>query len=208
MTYSENELPLLLAIDLDRYYADLVLFYQQRLYTFAHRLTGNPHDAEDIVQEAFVGAYVSLEHYPPQRIQTLNLRPWLYRVMLNVFSHHARGAHLHLVPLNLSEESQALAIEDKEDEQPEALFEQHERQQEVEALVASLPERYRIAITCYYFEQLNYHEVAELLDQPVGTVKSTISRGIRLLRTILNEAEQQGKEQKSWTVMRPNNKKA
>src|ERR1035438_3077098 len=99
MSYSEDELPLLLANDPGRYYADMVLFYQNRLYTFAYRLTGNSHDAEDIVQEAFVGAYISLEHYPPQRIQTLKLRSWLYRVTLNVFSHHVRGARLHLVPL-------------------------------------------------------------------------------------------------------------
>ncbi|MBV9615591.1 MAG: hypothetical protein JO031_09055 [Ktedonobacteraceae bacterium] len=128
MSYSENELPLLLATDLSRYYADLVLCYQHRLYTFAHRLTGNPHDAEDIVQEAFVGAYVSLEHYPLQRIQTLKLRSWLYRVTLNVFNHSARGTRLHLIPLNLSEESQEIMIEGSEDEQPEALFEQQERQ--------------------------------------------------------------------------------
>jgi RNA polymerase sigma-70 factor (ECF subfamily) len=208
MGYSENELPLLLASNLDRYYADLVLFYQQRLYTFAHRLTGNSHDAEDIVQEALVSAYVSLEHYAPQRIQALKLRPWLYRVTLNVFSHHARSAHLHLVPLDLSEESQVLTIEDREDERPEVFFEQLECQQEMEALVASLPERYRIAITCYYFEQLNYQEVAELLDQPIGTVKSTISRGLRLLRTTLNDATQEGKEQSPWSTMRPNHKKA
>lgn len=208
MDYSENELPPLLANDLDRYYVDLVQCYQQRLYAFARRLTGNPHDAEDIVQEALVGAYVSLEHYPPLRIQTLKLRPWLYRVTLNVFSHHARSAHLHLVPLDLSDDGQALAMEDSEDERPEALFEQLERQQELEALVASLPERYRIAITCYYFEQLNYQEVAELLEQPLGTVKSTISRGLRLLRSILNEAAQEGKEQQPWSTMRPNPKKA
>ena len=73
MGYSENELLLLLATDLRSYYADLVQSYQNRLYTFAYRLAGNPHDAEDIVQEAFVGAYVSLEHYPSQRIQTLKL---------------------------------------------------------------------------------------------------------------------------------------
>ncbi|MBV9615208.1 MAG: RNA polymerase sigma factor, partial [Ktedonobacteraceae bacterium] len=119
-----------------------------------------------------------------------------------------RGTRLHLIPLNLSEESQEIMIEGSEDEQPEALFEQQERQQELEALVASLPERYRVALTCYYFEQMNYQEVAELLDQPMGTVKSTISRGIRLLRAILNEAEQEGKEQKQWSIMKPNNKKA
>jgi len=208
MGYSENELPLLLASDLRRYYPDLILFYQHRLYTFASRLTGNPQDAEDIVQEAFVGAYVSLQQYPSQRIQSLKLRSWLYRVTLNVFNLHARGARLHLVPLNLSEESQVLAIEESEDQRPEALFEQQERQQELEALVANLPERYRIAVTCYYFEQMNYREVAELLDQPVGTVKSTVSRGVGILRNMLDEAEQERGKQKSWSTMRPNNKKA
>ena len=206
MGYSENELPLLLAVDLHRYYPDLVLFYQHRLYTFAHRLTGNLHDAEDIVQETFVSAYVSLEQYPSQRVQELKLRPWLYRVTLNVFSHSTRGAHLHLVPLNLTEESQVVAIEDCENEQPEIVFEQQELQQALEALVERLPERYRIVITCYYFEQLNYQEVAELLDQPVGTVKSTVSRGVRLLRTLLDKAEQEGKEQNLWSSMRPNKK--
>src|SRR5579859_375171 len=54
-------------------------------------------------------------------------------------------------------------------------------------MVASLPERYRITLTCYYFECMNYQEVAELLDQPVGTVKSTISRGVCLLRNLLKK---------------------
>lgn len=206
MDYSESELPLLLATDLCRYYTNMVLFYQNRLYTFAYHLTGNAHDAEDIVQEAFVGAYVSLEQYPPHRIQTLKLRSWLYRVTLNVFNHHTRGARLHLVPLNLSEESQAMALEDSTNERPEALFEQQELQQDLRVLVAQLPERYRIAITCYYFEQLNYQEVAELLDQPVGTVKSTVSRGVRILRTLLSETEHSGKEQKPWSSMKPNKK--
>ncbi|HEY7418420.1 MAG TPA: RNA polymerase sigma factor [Ktedonobacteraceae bacterium] len=192
MGYSENELPLLLATNLYHYYPDLVLSYQHRLYTFAYRLTGNAQDAEDIVQEAFVGAYVSLEHYPPQRIRLLKLRSWLYRVTLNVFSHHARGFRLHLVPFNLSEEDQVLAIEDNEYERPEALFEQYERLQELERMVAALPERYRVAITCYYFEHMSYQEIADLLDQPVGTVKSTVSRGIRLLRNMLKEVEPEG----------------
>jgi RNA polymerase sigma-70 factor, ECF subfamily len=190
MGYSENELPLQLAIDLKRYYPDLVRFYQNRLYTFAYRLTGSPQDAEDIVQEAFIGAYVSLRRYPLQRIQALKLRSWLYRVTLNVFSLHARRTRMQVVPLDLCEESQMLAMEESEDQRPEALFEQKEHREELEVMVASLPERYRIALTCYYFECMNYQEVAELLDQPVGTVKSTISRGVCLLRTLLKEAEQ------------------
>lgn len=197
MGYSENELPLQLAIDLKRYYPDLVRLYQNRLYTFAYRLTGSPQDAEDIVQEAFIGAYVSLQRYPLQRIQTLKLRSWLYRITLNVFNLHVRGTRLHIVPLDLHEESQVLSMEESEDQRPETLFEQKEHREELEVMVSSLPERYRIALTCYYFECMNYQEVADLLEQPVGTVKSTISRGVCLLRTLLKEAEQaRGREQK------------
>lgn len=208
MDYSQDELPLRLSRDLRRYYPDLVQFYQHRLYTFACRLTGNPQDAEDIVQEAFVGAYISLKQYPPQRIQSLKLQAWLYRVTLNVFGLHVRGTRLHLIPLHLAEESQAVVIKAGEDQQPEALFEQQERWQELEAMIAHLPEHYRIAITCYYFEHMNYREVADLLDQPLGTVKSTISRGVRLLRTMLNEMEQEGRKQQTWNTMNPHPKKA
>jgi len=63
-------LPLQLAIDLKRYYPDLVRSYQNRLYTFAYRLTGSPQDAEDIVQEAFIGAYVSLQHIQALKLQS------------------------------------------------------------------------------------------------------------------------------------------
>jgi RNA polymerase sigma-70 factor, ECF subfamily len=184
MELREQELLLLLATDLYKHFYQVVLLYQHRLYTFALRLTGSSQDAEDIVQEAFVSAYVSLENYPAQRIQTLKLQAWLYRVTFNVYTHSTRRTHLQLVPLDLADDSLALEIETRPEEHPEVLFEDQERRQELELLIAQLPDRYRIVITCYYFEHLAYQEIAELLDQPVGTVKSNVSRGIRLLRTL------------------------
>lgn len=186
MDQGDQVLLLLLATDLHRHFKQVVLYYQHRLFAFARRLTGSAQDAEDIVQEAFVSAYVSLENYSPQRIQALKLQAWLYRVTLNVYTHHARGSRLQLVPLD---NSPALEMEGEEEARPEWLFEHQEQRQELEMLVAQLPERYRVAITCYFFEHLPYQEIAELLDQPLGTVKSTISRGIRLLRTRLNTPE-------------------
>ncbi len=197
---SESVLLARLASDLRSHFAQLVLTYQARLYAFACRLTGSAHDAEDIVQEAFVGAYVSLENYTPERIRTLKLQSWLYRITLNTYYHHMRSARLHLVSLDTSEESMECAFEDDEGERPEALFEVKERQQELEALVAILPERYRVAITCYFFEQLTYQEMAELLEQPVGTVKSTVSRGVRLLRTQLAQPGEKGKGYAVWNT--------
>jgi RNA polymerase sigma-70 factor (ECF subfamily) len=161
----------------------MVMEYQHRLYAFARRLSGSGQDAEDIVQEAFVSAYVSLENYPASRIRALKLQAWLYRVTLNVYTHYKRSSRLHLLPLDLGDESALLEIEDQSEALPETLFERREQQQELENLLARLPERYRVALTCYYFEHLTYAEVADLLGQPIGTIKSNISRGLRLLRT-------------------------
>jgi RNA polymerase sigma-70 factor, ECF subfamily len=207
MEPSEQELLALLAHDLRANFRHLVVRYQRRLYLFACRLSGSPQDAEDIVQEAFVGAYVSLENYPARRVLALRLQPWLYRVLLNVYNHHTRGARLRLISL---EESSYLEVEDRVEERPEVLFEHQERRQELESLVAALPERYRVAVTCYYFEQLSYQEVAELLDQPLGTVKSAISRGVGQLRALASAAEhtQEGGEYRPWQMMKSSDAKA
>ncbi|SRR5579875_977714 len=182
----------------------LVARYQQAIYAFALRLTGAPSDAEDVAQEAFIGAYVSLEQYPPARIRSLKLRPWLYRVALNTWRHAARNAtRLQLVPLDAADttgESVEQTLADDLQEQPDALLEMRERRQELEALVARLPERYRVAVACYYFGELSYQEVADLLDQPVGTVKSTISRGVRLLRELAGEQDSQA-QREGWQHM-------
>ncbi|HLZ57645.1 MAG TPA: RNA polymerase sigma factor [Ktedonosporobacter sp.] len=189
---------MLLAGDVQRYFKQLVEEYQRQLYAFAYRLTGSQPDAEDIVQEAFVRAYVALATYPATRIQTLKLRPWLYSITLHEFHHHTRGARLHMVPIDFADDSPAFTLEDSADERPEVLVESQEQLQELEIMVARLPERYRVAITCYYFEHLNYQEIAELLEQPLGTVKSTVSRGVRLLRTMLLPQQFPGREGNAW----------
>lgn len=205
MEESEQELLALLASDLHGNFLRVVEHYQHRLYTFALRLTRSFQDAEDIVQEALVGAYVSLENYTPERIRALKLQAWLYRVVFNVYSHSRRNTQLHLVPLTTFEEHPELDPADREEEQPELLCTTWEQQREMEGLVARLPERYRVAITCYYFEQLSYREIAELLAQPIGTVKSTISRGLRLLRASI-DAQEQEREEQSWSQRTPRHK--
>lgn len=182
----------LLAGDLPLRYALVVDRYQREIYTFALRLIGDAHDAEDLAQEAFISAYVSLENYSPERIRNLKLRPWLYRITLNVWRHSRRGARLRLVPLETSiddgADTGAQELANDPEDRPEAHFELGERRQELETLVARLPERYRIPITCYYLEDLSYQEVADLLEQPVGTVKSTIHRGVRLIRGLIDDS--------------------
>ncbi len=181
----------LLATDVDRFFQQLVLRTQQRLYSFALRQTGSPQDAEDIVQEAYIRAYHALQDYPAERIRTLKVQSWLYKITLHIFYRHASSTRLARLSLDLSEQSEYLEIEDDEREQPERVLEDREGLRELEMLIAQLPTHYRVALNCYYFEDLNYREIAELLNQPVGTVKSNVHRGTLLLRKTM-AAQQRG----------------
>jgi RNA polymerase sigma factor (sigma-70 family) len=165
-----------LADDLDGHFEVLVRSYQDRLYRFALRLAGNPQDAEEVAQDAFVRAYHALDRYPPERIRALALRPWLYRICLNVFRNRIRRRQLQLVPLDVD-----IAV-DGEREWPEQVAEAVERIQELEKRLAALPELYRAAVILRHIEELGIAEIAAVLKQPEGTVKSNIHRGIRLLR--------------------------
>src|SRR2546428_13437090 len=79
------------AEDLEGCFERLVREYQDRLYSFAHRLTGNSEDAEEIAQDAFVRAYRAMKTYPTERIRTLSLKAWLYRITLNVARNRMRA---------------------------------------------------------------------------------------------------------------------
>ena len=177
-----SDLSELLSTDLDRYFPQLVLSSQHRLYAFALRQTNCPQDAEDIVQEAYIRAYHALADYPAERIRLMKLQAWLYKITLNIFYRYANSKHLTRLPLDLSEDSAHLSIEDDGREQPEKVLEDREALRELEALIAQLPTQYQVAVNCYYFEELSYREIGELLNQPIGTVKSNVHRGTLLLR--------------------------
>jgi RNA polymerase sigma-70 factor, ECF subfamily len=182
------ELVDLLATNLDRYFPQLVLSTQQRLYVFALRQTGNPQDAEDIVQEAFIRAYHALGSYPAARIRLMKMQPWLYKIALHIFYRHSSNdARIQYTPLDLSEESAHCEIEDNADERPEKVLEDREDRRTLEIMIAALPEQYRVAVSCYYFAELSYREIAELLQQPIGTVKSNVHRGTQLLRKTVDK---------------------
>jgi RNA polymerase sigma-70 factor, ECF subfamily len=171
----------LLASDLNRYFPSLVLNFQQRLYAFALRYTGIPQDAEDIAQETFIRAYHALADYPAERIRMMKMQSWLYKIALHICYRHKSNVRLQYISLDLSEKQQAL-LEGDEREYPEKVLEDREEVRELEAMINRLPEQYRIAVSCYYFEELGYREIAELLNQPIGTVKSNVHRGTQLLR--------------------------
>jgi RNA polymerase sigma-70 factor (ECF subfamily) len=185
----DQDLPEALATDLDGSFEQMVLSYQDRLYAFALRLSGSPQDAEEITQDAFVRAYEALRSYAARRVREVALKPWLYRITLNVFRNRVRGHHLQLVPLDQEAHDMSADLEDDPQARPDALLEQAEFQQGLGALLAALSERYRVVVILRHVQGLTYGEIAAVLRQPVGTVKANVHRGLRLLRDALDKQE-------------------
>jgi RNA polymerase sigma-70 factor (ECF subfamily) len=176
-----------LAADVDQYHERLVMLYWQPLKAFVLSRTGSLQDAEDIVQEAFIRAYFALDRYSIEQIQTLKVRPWLYKITWNVYLNHIKQASSSSqVYLGAVDERELFMQDHLIGEHPEMAFEQSERRQELETLVATLPQSYRVPVSMYYFEELRYREIAEILRQPVGTVKVYVHRGLQMLRKALN----------------------
>ena len=92
-------------------------------------------------------------------------------------------------PLDTSENSAFLELQDAGNEQPEEAFESGERTRELIALVDTLPQHYREVVRLHYFEDLSYQEIADIFNQPAGTVRVSVHRGLRLLRKSLEASK-------------------
>jgi RNA polymerase sigma-70 factor (ECF subfamily) len=178
-----------LAADLDSSFEQVVVAYQHRLHAFALRMAENPQDAEEITQDAFVRAYRALSRYPASRIRTLALRPWLYQILLNVFRNRVRQRRLQLVPLDQGNEGE-LELEGGTEARPDTALERAEIKASLDALVAALPERYRLAVVLRHIQGFSYGDMAMVLKQPIGTVKANVHRGVRMLRQALDGQKQ------------------
>ncbi|HEV8194490.1 MAG TPA: RNA polymerase sigma factor [Ktedonobacterales bacterium] len=183
---TDAELAAALADDLDRTFEQFVVSYQRRLFGFALRLCGNSQDAEEVAQDAFVRAYRALAAYPSARVRTLKVGPWLMQIALNVVRNRAQKRRVATVTLD--EPSEAAAPRDIEGdtrEQPEALAVGAELRGHLEMLLRRLPDHWRIPVVLRHVEGFTYQEIAQLLDQPPGTVKSAVHRGTQMLRESL-----------------------
>jgi RNA polymerase sigma-70 factor, ECF subfamily len=190
---ARTELANALAESVDDAFERLVRVYQDRLYSFAHRICGSREDAEEVAQDAFVRAYRALSTYPPERIRQLALQAWLYRITLNVARNRLRGKRVRHVSIEnggVEGDAARRAWEATDDPgaRPDSRFERGERRKSLASLVAKLPEKYRSAIILRYVEGLSLEEVAEILKQPLGTAKSNVHRAVNLLRRAITDS--------------------
>lgn len=184
-----------LARDLDGSFEALVLAHQDRLYTLAVRFLGNPSDAEEATQDAFVRAYRALASYNADRIRELQLKGWLATIVLNVCRNRVRR-HQPLV-VSLEEPPSAESSVDAPADHLEATelrsipHESIVRRESAETwarLVVGLPERYRAPILLRHVDGLSYDEMSHALDRPEGTLKAQVHRGLAMLRTAAERA--------------------
>ncbi len=171
-------------------FAEQAMEYMPSLYAAALRMTRNPADAEDLVQETFLKAYRAFAGFE----QGTNLKAWLYRILTNTFINAYRAKKRRPEQADVDDVEdlylyhrlgglEAAAAGRSAEEEVLDRF----TDDEVKHALESLPEQFRLAVLLADVEGFSYKEIAEILDVPIGTVMSRLHRGRRALQKALFE---------------------
>lgn len=167
---------------------ELVERHHAELYRYARSLLRDAPAAEDAVQDAFERAFAALGKYPKERIETLSLRPWLYRITLNVVRNAWRKRRCEVPVAEAPEPDESFGS--VSGSVPGA-----DREVWMDALEALgwLSERQRVVVALRYLEDLPYAGIAQVTGWPENTCKTLVRRGIGRLGALLSdESEGEG----------------
>lgn len=165
-------------------FAELVLEYQHRVYNLIYRMCGRAADAEELTQETFLRAFERMEQFRgDSRFYT-----WLFRIAANMaMSHRRRRKRVTFLSLGGRDEDspdRPITAEElgRRENAPDAAAIQSETRQHILEALATLDETFRVVVVLRDIEDLDYSEIAEVLDLPVGTIKSRLHRARCMLK--------------------------
>lgn len=167
-------------------FEELAMPLFDQLYNFAHWLTQNREEAEDLVQETYAKALKGFSSFQPGT----NFRAWMYRILRNTFLTSRTGLKATMtVPLDLEDDGPALAVEC---ETPETILFERANGDLLQSAIDELPVYFREILLLCEVEEMSYQEIAETLSIPAGTVMSRLSRARKMLRDRLRPQLQAG----------------
>jgi RNA polymerase sigma-70 factor (ECF subfamily) len=165
------------------------LVHLDHLYRVALHLAKDPHKAEDLAQETFVRALASSDRFDPET----NMKAWLTKILYNLFLDHYRHTKRWASLDSANDQSDPWSELPSENPGPEACFLTEELKAQINYGLAKIPEEFRAPVILVDMGDFSYEEAAAILSCPVGTIRSRLSRGRRLLRRWLSSYVGAGK---------------
>jgi RNA polymerase sigma-70 factor (ECF subfamily) len=168
-------------------FGELVRRYQDRLFNTVYRFLENADDAQDVVQEAFLSAYQSLDGFKGDS----QFFTWLYRIAVNTAISHRRKRRITLRIENRNGEESLDPADPSESNRPGHAIEQDEEAVRVHRALSRLSEEHRMVLVMKDMEGQKYEAMAEILGVPIGTIRSRLHRARTELRELLEQEEKE-----------------
>ncbi len=169
-----------------RAFTELMRRYQQRVYWSARRIVGSHEEADDVVQEAFIKAYVSLGEFRGDS----SFFTWLYRIAINLSLNAVRKRQV----ISYLRESEIINRLLPSGDDPSQALEEKELNSRLEEAVRALPERQKAVFVLRYFDGMPYEEISGILKTSVGGLKANYFHALRKVQEALKDEVQAGKE--------------
>lgn len=154
--------------------------YEKKIFRYARKFLSHPDDVKDIVQDVFVKAYVNIKSFDATR----KFSPWIYRIAHNEFINALKKKKAEKISFI---DFDVLLPHPAATETADADVDRQDLRRLLDGCLEKMPAKYREPLVLYYFEEMNYREIADVIHLPVSTVGIRLQRGKIMLKKIIGE---------------------